>query len=87
MTCASAISANLVVGAMRIMADKHWATDTVVAGALGAMTGWLLPTLIYYRGGRSEISNDTVAKRSPPPVIPMPFVVNGGLGLSLTGIL
>lgn len=94
-TCASALAANASMGVMRIMVDAHWATDTIVGGALGTLTGWLLPTLLYYRNGSSKLPSDTRGKgvratsttASGPSVIPMPFVVSGGLGFNLTGLL
>ncbi len=94
-TCGTALAANVSMGFMRIMVDKHWATDTIVGGALGALGGWLLPTLLYYRNGPDPIPTDangkTARTSSPPPklppIIPMPLVTTGGLGLSLTTIL
>jgi hypothetical protein len=59
-----------------------------VGGAIGTLTGWLLPTLLYYRGGAGEPSADAARTGSRGPVvIPMPMMLRNGLGLSLTATL
>jgi membrane-associated phospholipid phosphatase len=48
-TCVSAVSLASTAGYLRLRADKHWFTDQVLGAAVGLSSGYLLPTLLYYR--------------------------------------
>ncbi|MBM4362127.1 MAG: phosphatase PAP2 family protein, partial [Deltaproteobacteria bacterium] len=56
-TCGTAVAAALATGALRVVADRHYASDVAVGQLVGLGSGYLLPTLVYHRGGRG----------SPPP--------------------
>ena len=45
--CIVAASATVVQGALRVMADRHWTSDVVVAVAVGFGIGYGLPQLRY----------------------------------------
>ncbi len=81
--CGTSIAASLTVGALRIVTDDHWATDTIVGGTLGSLIGWGLPTLLNYGGLWSRGSGEA----GPPRVVvtPVPLVTRDVTGLSLTG--
>jgi membrane-associated phospholipid phosphatase len=53
-TCVAAVTGMLATGALRIVADKHWQSDVFVGHVLGFGVGYLLPTLLYYRGFRAQ---------------------------------
>jgi membrane-associated phospholipid phosphatase len=44
------------VGVLRIIADKHWLSDTVVSWILGGSIGYGLPYLLHYRHVQKVIS-------------------------------
>ena len=46
--CASALALAGGVGALRIMADRHYASDVIVGAAVGMVSGWLLPYILHY---------------------------------------
>ncbi len=46
--CATAVSVAATVGALRITADRHWMSDSLIGAGLGFATGYGLPTLLYY---------------------------------------
>jgi hypothetical protein len=52
--CAVATTGGVFTGVLRIMADRHYASDVLVGSALGAATGYGLPLLFHYRRPRSE---------------------------------
>lgn len=82
-TCASAIVTDGVVGALRLVADDHYATDLIAAGAFGVLFGWGVPTLMHLHGHSSA---PTDADRPlPPMIIPMPMAFDHGAGLGATG--
>jgi membrane-associated phospholipid phosphatase len=49
--CASLGLAAGGVGVLRVMADKHWASDVLAGAALGLATGALLPLALHYGFG------------------------------------
>lgn len=46
--------ASLTNGVLRVVADKHWATDIVAGYAVGLTIGWGLPWLLHYRLAEGE---------------------------------
>jgi len=53
-TCVGALVGTLATGALRVVSDKHWASDVLVGHLLGLTSGYLLPTLIYYKSFQSK---------------------------------
>lgn len=51
--CGLGIGLALTTGVARIVNDRHYATDTLAAFAVGALSGYALPVLGYYSSGRS----------------------------------
>jgi membrane-associated phospholipid phosphatase len=52
--CIAAIAGMLTTGTLRIVADKHWASDVIVGTFLGLSVGYLLPTLVYFKSFESK---------------------------------
>lgn len=48
--CPSALAIASGVGLMRIMSDDHYATDVLAGAAVGLLSGYLLPRLLYETG-------------------------------------
>lgn len=46
--CATALAVAFTTGLLRMMGDVHYATDVVGGAFLGALSGFLLPSLLYY---------------------------------------
>ncbi len=46
--CGAAILTASIVGVLRVVADRHYATDVLVGAVLGLATGLLLPYLLHY---------------------------------------
>ncbi len=69
--CLASLGLSLVTGAMRITADRHWATDVFVGHVVGFTTGFLIPSLIYYRSFRAEPveSAGQMQQRSAPMIL------------------
>jgi len=65
--CVTAAVAAGTVGALRIVADRHYFSDVFVGGALGLGSGLLLPRLMHYRSGPAPTSGSapTVRIRIP----------------------
>jgi membrane-associated phospholipid phosphatase len=76
--CALMLVATTATAVGRVMGDRHHATDTLTASALGLGGGYGLPWLLHYRRG-------STAARLPVTLIP--FSGAGQIGLGLFGLL
>ncbi len=47
--CALTIATATTTGVLRIVADRHWATDVMVGALLGSAIGYGMPRLLHYR--------------------------------------
>lgn len=59
-TCVLATSAAAAVGALRMMADNHYATDVLAGAAVGAFSGFILPRLLHYGFGDGEPGSPSI---------------------------
>jgi membrane-associated phospholipid phosphatase len=83
--CGASVSAAVTAGVMRIVGDRHYATDVVAGLALGVLSGYVLPAWLHYgfslqapsRPGRPRV-RWTVAPRA---------LGEGGVGLGVVGVL
>lgn len=66
--CVSLGFAAGAVGALRIMADKHWASDVLAGAALGVATGALSPLALHYGFGGGGGGSAAGALRLTPVV-------------------
>ena len=49
--CARDVTLATADGVLRIMGDRHWATDVISGGGLGFAFGYAMPVLLHYRVG------------------------------------
>lgn len=54
LACAGAVGAMMATGLFRIASDNHWATDVAVGYLVGFASGYGLPLLLHFRGGKAE---------------------------------
>jgi membrane-associated phospholipid phosphatase len=81
-TCALAVLGTAVTGAMRIAADDHWASDVIIGHLVGYTSGYLLPTLLYYKEFRSQPHDHPVQGTT---YAALPMITQESLGLSVLG--
>jgi membrane-associated phospholipid phosphatase len=58
--CAGTMALATTTGVLRIVADKHWASDVLVGSATGVATGLLVPWLLHYGRVRRATASWTV---------------------------
>lgn len=54
--CPILVTTAASVGILRIIADKHWLSDTIVGWALGGSIGYGMPYLLHYRYVKKVVS-------------------------------
>lgn len=87
--CAVALAAATVTGGLRIVADKHYASDVIAGAALGLASGWLMPKLLHYTTWGSTKDDDAAASKRKGGVVSWsvsPSYVKGGAMLNLNAI-
>jgi membrane-associated phospholipid phosphatase len=80
-TCALAVLGTALTGGLRIASDNHWASDVLIGHLAGYASGYLLPTLLYYKEFRGAPHDDPAA----PTYAALPFLGGGALGVTVLG--
>jgi len=78
--CAFMITASLVDGVGRIVADKHYASDVVLGWGVGAFSGYVLPSALHYGFGHAQ------ERKAALSLVLTPQIYVGGGGLGAVGI-
>ena len=78
LACVGSFTTATVIGAWRIAADRHWASDVMAGAVIGGLTGWLVPTLLRFRAR----GNDAATTAIVPVVAP----VQGGAALGVAAV-
>ncbi|HEV8549343.1 MAG TPA: phosphatase PAP2 family protein, partial [Polyangiaceae bacterium] len=88
LACIAALGAATTAGAMRVAADKHYATDVLLGMGVGLFAGYGLPNLLHYGAGngqpRSLLPTFKSASAGIDAVL-APAVGPSGGGLTLVG--
>jgi membrane-associated phospholipid phosphatase len=70
--CLGALFGTIATGTLRIASDRHWASDVFVGHVLGLASGFVLPSLLYYRGFSRRPSEHREPTDSAPSAAPQP---------------
>lgn len=81
--CLSALGAATAAGALRIVADEHFATDVVIGAGVGLLAGYFLPKWLHYDlGGEPEPASRERAARH----LVAPLASPSSVGLSYQAV-
>jgi membrane-associated phospholipid phosphatase len=80
--CAAAVSMAVATGVLRVTSDRHWASDVLVGHVMGLLSGYLVPTLLYYRVFR--IAPERADARAPVVAL-LPLATPQSLQLAAVG--
>lgn len=78
--CVNGILMTSLTGALRIVSDRHWASDVVTGHLLGFTSGFFLPEILHFHPGRRTLSSSGLRLA----VLPV-FDANGELGVRAIG--
>ncbi len=72
------------VGMTRLVSDRHWASDVLVGWSVGALSGYVLPSLLHYGfRSRGPVGETRVAGMR---LVPVPEAFPDGAGLGVAGV-
>lgn len=81
LACALMVGLATTGSVMRLVADRHWASDAIIGSSVGVLSGYLVPVLLHYGIGWNRAAIPTTVQTSFGRVAPIPQVYNGGAGL------
>jgi membrane-associated phospholipid phosphatase len=82
--CVLMTAASLYTGMSRLISDRHWASDVVVGWGVGALSGYVLPSLLHYGFGSQRAIGET--RVAGMWMVPVPAAYPGGAGLGMVGV-
>jgi membrane-associated phospholipid phosphatase len=82
--CLFMMGAAVTTGILRLVYDEHWATDIMTGWAVGALSGYVLPSVLHYGFGRGH----PLGERSlgGMTVAPTLGAYGRGAGLGVVGV-
>lgn len=78
--CGASIVMSAFIGGLRIVGDRHWASDVLTGHLLGFASGYLIPTLFHYRRAPSRRNGSALRGLLPQPEL-------AGASLVVFGVL
>ncbi len=68
--CIGAVGLASTVSVLRVAADRHWTSDVLGGAFIGALSGFVVPSLLHYRSRRpGETTSASAAALERPPVV------------------
>lgn len=84
--CLLSFAAATATGSLRILADRHYASDVFAGAAIGVASGYVLPMLLHYRNGAPKPSDSAKHKEKSFAWTAAPTATRTGAGVALTGV-
>jgi membrane-associated phospholipid phosphatase len=81
--CLVMIGASAATGIGRLVADEHWPSDVLMGWGIGALSGYVLPSLLHYGFGKGRAYGEVHV--GDLHAVPVPQAYAGGAGLGLVG--
>ena len=79
--CVVMVGAALGTGVARIVGDRHWASDVVLGWTVGALSGYVLPSLLHYGFTNGHPLGEVAVGGLRMAPVPQAYVGGGGLGM------
>jgi membrane-associated phospholipid phosphatase len=72
-------------GVTRVIADKHWASDVMMGWGVGALSGYVLPSIIHYGFGNGRAAGEI--RVGGARAVPILQAYEDGVGIGVAGTL
>ena len=86
LVCFGMIGLATTTSVLRLVVDRHWASDVLTGVGIGVVNGYVIPMWLHYGFGSSHKPVSTVVKTSFGYVAPVPQLYAGGAGMGLAGV-
>jgi membrane-associated phospholipid phosphatase len=83
LACAGMIGLSATTGVLRLVADRHYASDVIVGWAIGVVAGYVVPSWLHYGFGSSDPGEP---KAMSGGILPVPQVYRDGAGVGVAGV-
>lgn len=83
--CIAAVTIAATTGVARVANDRHWATDVLTGGLVGAFSGYLLPVWLHYHKRSNGVAGTGWNPERHGMVLP--WTSQGAIGLSWTAVM
>jgi membrane-associated phospholipid phosphatase len=80
--CVNGVLMTSLTGVLRVVSDRHWASDVVTGHVIGFSSGFFLPQLLHFRSAKSQGKSDELRLLAIMPALGD----SGGLGFSAFGV-
>lgn len=81
-TCVFMLAGATTTGLLRMMADRHWASDVLLGAGVGLATGWLMPWALHYARWNIRTAGRTTIEGTVMPSA----MGTAGVGLTTAGL-
>jgi membrane-associated phospholipid phosphatase len=82
--CVAMIGVAAATGVLRIVYDEHWASDVIVGWTFGALSGYVLPSLLHYGFGSGRHAPEI--RSGGVDMIPTLMPYRDGAGVGMVGV-
>jgi len=77
LACAGTLTLAAATGTLRVVGDRHYATDVLVGAALGFALGYGMPTLLHYGNTQNGTASSSVVQQPLGRVLPLGPTISG----------
>jgi PAP2 superfamily len=85
LACFGMVGLAATTGILRMVVDRHWASDVLLGTTVGIVNGYVIPMWLHYGFGPKR-PIPTVVQTSFGYIAPIPEVLPGGAGLGVAGV-
>jgi len=77
LACAGTVTLAAATGTLRVMGDRHYATDVLVGAVFGFAVGYGVPTLLHYGNVQNDRATPGAVQQPLGRVVPLSPVISG----------
>jgi membrane-associated phospholipid phosphatase len=83
LACAFMVTVMAASGVLRVLSDRHWASDVMLGNAFGFANGYVLPQIMHYGFRRAPPAFPTSVNTALGTIVPVPQIYERGAGIAV----